>query len=35
MERGIIKKDREIKALFEEKLVLDCVKDMDVNLIKI
>jgi L-2-hydroxyglutarate oxidase len=35
MERGIIKKDREIKALFEEKLVLDCVKDMDFNLIKI
>jgi L-2-hydroxyglutarate oxidase len=35
MERGIIKKDREINSLFEEKLVLDCVKDMDFNLIKI
>ena len=35
MERGIIKKDREINALFEEKLILDCVKDVDVNLFKI
>jgi L-2-hydroxyglutarate oxidase len=35
MERGIIKKDREINALFKEKLISDCVREVDVNLIKI
>jgi L-2-hydroxyglutarate oxidase len=35
MEKGIIKKDREINAHFNEKLILDCVKEVDVSLLKI
>jgi (S)-2-hydroxyglutarate dehydrogenase len=35
IERGIIKKDRETNTLFEEKLISDCVKDVDINLFKI
>jgi (S)-2-hydroxyglutarate dehydrogenase len=35
MENGIIKKDKEINAHFNEKLISDCVKEVDVSLSKI
>lgn len=35
MEKGIIKKDREINTHFNEKLISDCVKEVDVSLFKI
>ena len=35
MEKGIIKKDKEKNAHFKEKLISDCVKEVDVSLLKI
>lgn len=36
IEKGIIKKDKELNPLyFKEKLVLDCIKDVDIVLLKI
>ncbi len=35
MEKGIIKKDKEINAHFNEKSISDCVKEVDVSLLKI